>query len=93
MPTIAVTGASGFIGRRLIERLGRDGVQVRALMRSRSVDVESDGFEIIDGALGDDASITALLDGVDAVVHLAGLIKARTSAAFVDVEERRMVRC
>jgi len=43
MPSIAVTGASGFIGRRLIERLGRDGIRVRALMRKRPVQADIDG--------------------------------------------------
>jgi len=36
----------------------------------------------VEGALGDDAAMTALVDGVDAVVHLAGLIKARSREAF-----------
>lgn len=87
MAVIAVTGASGFIGRRLIERLCRDGVSVRALVRKRPVqgDIEGGDLTIIEGSLGDDASMADLIDGVDAVVHLAGLIKARTSAAFFEV--------
>lgn len=84
MAKVAVTGASGFIGKRLIERLGRDGIAVRALMRKRPVQVDIDGIDltIVEGSLGDDASIKALIDDVDAVVHLAGLIKARTRNAF-----------
>ena len=87
MPSVAVTGASGFIGRRLIEQLCRDGYAVRALARKRSVEAESEGgnLSIIQGALGDDVAITDLIDGVDAVVHLAGLIKARTRDAFFEV--------
>lgn len=87
MPSVAVTGASGFIGRRLIERLCRDGYAVRALARKRPVQAQSDGgnLTIIEGSLGDDASIRSLIDGVDAVVHLAGLIKARTRDAFFEV--------
>ncbi|MGI9501654.1 MAG: NAD-dependent epimerase/dehydratase family protein, partial [Geminicoccaceae bacterium] len=84
MPKVAVTGASGFIGKRLIERLGRDGVAVRALMRKRRIEIDVDDIDltIIEGSLGDDAAIKALIDDVDAVVHLAGLIKARTRTAF-----------
>lgn len=87
MPAIAVTGASGFIGRRLIERLCRDGFSVRALMRRRPVQIETErgDLDIVTGSLGDDEAISALIDGADAVVHLAGLIKARTREAFFDV--------
>ena len=90
MAAIAVTGASGFIGRRLIERLCRDGVPVRALMRKRRVEVETSGGDltIIEGALGDDAAIADLIDGVEGVIHLAGLIKARTRQAFFDANEQ-----
>ncbi|MDH3663971.1 MAG: NAD-dependent epimerase/dehydratase family protein [Alphaproteobacteria bacterium] len=86
MPAIAVTGANGFIGRRLIERLCRDGVAVRALMRRRPIETELDGGDltIVKGSLNDNAAITSLIDGVDAVIHLAGLIKARTRQAFFD---------
>ena len=86
MAVIAVTGASGFIGRRLIDQLGRDGVPVRALMRNPPARSEaaSGDLTIIKGALGDDAAIDELIDGAEAVVHLAGVIKARSSAAFFE---------
>lgn len=86
MTTVAVTGGSGFIGRRLIEQLRRDGVDVRALSRRRPIEVAGDGgnLTIVQGSLGDDVSMSALVDGVDAVVHLAGLIKARSRDAFFE---------
>ena len=82
MATIAVTGGSGFIGQRLIERCTRDGMAVRALMRRRPVEVDSDHLTIINGTLGEDDAIGSLIEGADAVVHLAGVIKARTRQAF-----------
>ena len=87
MAAVAVTGAGGFIGRRLIERLCRDGFSVRALIRRRPVQIEAEGgnLDIVTGALGEDGAITELIEGADAVVHLAGLIKARTRRAFFDV--------
>lgn len=63
---IAITGASGFIGQHLAERLARDGRSVQRIVRHepRLVgDVRWDAREWIDA----DA-----LEGVDAVVHLAG---------------------
>lgn len=61
---IAVTGASGFVGRALVPALRRSGHTVRTVGRGSSSDVRWDPRA---GALR-----AADLDGVDAVVHLAG---------------------
>ena len=92
--TIAVTGASGFIGRRLIERLCRDGNNVRALQRHRSIDVDvpEKQLQAVKGSLDDPASLSELVTGVDAVIHLAGLIKARRRQDFFDVNAKGVVR-
>ncbi|MEL6961522.1 MAG: NAD(P)-dependent oxidoreductase [Pseudomonadota bacterium] len=89
MPAVAITGGSGFIGRRLIERLGRDDISAKALMRHphRPSDTRNDHLRIVRGSLQDDAAIRELVDDVDAVVHLAGLIKAKNRRAFFDVNE------
>lgn len=92
--TVAVTGASGFIGRRLIERLCRDGYHVRALQRRRviSVEVANDQLQTINGSLDDCAALGELVDSVDAVIHLAGLIKARSSQEFFDINAKGVDR-
>ena len=56
-----VTGGSGFIGGRLIERLVGEGRPVRALARSdaSAAKVESLGAEAVRGDLGDRASLAA----------------------------------
>jgi nucleoside-diphosphate-sugar epimerase len=89
MSAVAVTGGSGFIGRRLIERLCRDGISVRALSRRSPIHPQtgSANLDIVQGSLGDAAAIRDLLDGVEAVIHLAGLIKARSRKAFFEVNE------
>ncbi len=79
--TVAVTGASGFIGGRVVEQLQRGGWQVKALARRRPV-VASDGVETVPGSLDDRQSLERLVQGADAVVHIAGLIKARTRREF-----------
>jgi 2-alkyl-3-oxoalkanoate reductase len=81
-PTVAVTGATGSIGAHVVRRLRGDW-QVRILTR-RAVDPARFGAEIetVRGDLGDRASLQRLLDGAAAVVHLAGLIKARSRAEF-----------
>jgi nucleoside-diphosphate-sugar epimerase len=82
-PTVAVTGATGFIGPHVVRRLSQDGWQVRILAR-RAVDSSLLGAEVerVHGSLDDEGSLRRLLDGADAVVHVAGLIRARTREAF-----------
>ena len=82
-PRVAITGATGFIGPHVVRRLRADW-QVRILTR-RPLDPAEIGAEVeaVHGDLDDEASLRRLLDGVDAVVHVAGLIKARTRERFL----------
>ena len=70
--TVFVTGGSGFIGGKLVERLVREGT-VRALARSESSArrVEELGAEAVRGELGDRASLAAGAADAEATVHLA----------------------
>ncbi len=71
--TAFVTGGSGFIGGRLIERLVGDGVQVRALARSdtSASAVQARGAEAIRGDLADVDAIIAGARDCDTAYHLA----------------------
>jgi nucleoside-diphosphate-sugar epimerase len=73
MATAFVTGGSGFIGGRLIERLRAEGWDVRALARSdhAAERVRSLGAEAVAGDLDDAAALRAGADGVDVVFHCA----------------------
>jgi nucleoside-diphosphate-sugar epimerase len=82
---VAVTGATGFIGRRLVRRLVHDGWRVRALARRPDDDLEQAGAEVVRGALEDDASLRALVASANAVVHCAGAIRAPSREAFVQI--------
>ena len=68
-----VTGGSGFIGGRLIERLVEEGVRVRALARSdRSSDaVRALGAEPVRGNLGDPDALEAGARSTEIVFHAA----------------------
>jgi nucleoside-diphosphate-sugar epimerase len=70
---IFVTGGSGFIGGRLIERLVAEGRPVRALARSdaAATRVESLGAESVRGDLGDRDSLAAGAAGCTTAFHLA----------------------
>lgn len=72
---IYVTGATGFIGRRLVQRLRRAGFEVKCLVRNEQkaeflVDL---GAEIVQGDVTDRTVIAESLRGCDVVVHLANV--------------------
>jgi nucleoside-diphosphate-sugar epimerase len=68
-----VTGGSGFIGGRLIERLVREGVRVRALARSErsAAKVRALGAEPAPGDLGDGPALERGARGCEVVFHAA----------------------
>ncbi|MDX2141731.1 MAG: NAD-dependent epimerase/dehydratase family protein [Rhodospirillaceae bacterium] len=84
--TIAVTGATGFIGSRLIEALRRDGADVRALTR-RAQPVPQDELPgrltWIQGSLESEAPLSELIEGCDGVIHVAGAIRALNRDRFL----------
>lgn len=81
---VAITGSEGFIGSHLTEMLVRDGHRVRALVQYNSFaswgwleDLAPDvlgSIEVVLGDVRDAGSMTAFLEGVDTVCHLAALI-------------------
>jgi UDP-glucose 4-epimerase len=74
---VLVTGASGFIGKRLIGALAKDGFKVRAAARDPSSIIaasEVEGVALPD--LARPADWSALLAGATHVVHLAGIAHA-----------------
>lgn len=72
-----VTGATGFTGRHLAERLVEDGFEVRAVVRnpSRAGHLEERGVEVVQGDLRDRDSLGAALAGVGIVYHVAALFR------------------
>ena len=70
--TVLVTGAGGFIGRALCRRLRADGDwRVRAAVRER-LDPGLADETVTVGEIGPETEWSRALEGVDAVVHLAG---------------------
>jgi len=84
---VAVTGATGFVGSHLLVALARHGWTLRLLVRRWSPLPSLAGIaaEIVWGDLAEEPALRQLVAGVDAVVHAAGLIKARRAADFQTV--------
>jgi nucleoside-diphosphate-sugar epimerase len=71
-----ITGATGFIGGRLAERLAREGYPVRCLVRASSDTsrLEKLGVEIADGDLTDARSLVRAVQGCRYVLHCGALV-------------------
>lgn len=91
---VAVTGITGFIGPHLIAALARRGFKLRLLVRRWSPLPSLTGVdaEIVLGDLENPAATARLIAGTDAVIHAAGLIKARSPADFFRVNRDATAR-
>lgn len=74
-PLIALTGATGFVGRFLVDDLARRGYRVRLLLR-RPVDGVGAAEQAAIGDLSRPMNLNDALRGVDFVVHSAGIAHA-----------------
>lgn len=76
---VAVTGATGFVGRHLVRAMLDRGWSVRALARdiqkASKVLPKSDRLEIVQGGIFDEAAVATLLKGATACAHLIGIIR------------------
>ncbi len=70
---VLVTGASGFVGSAVVRRLVSDGVETRALVRRKSLQVNLEGLavDVVEGDLADRASLDRAIKGCDGLYHLA----------------------
>jgi NADH dehydrogenase len=69
---ILVTGASGFVGRHVVQALIATGEDVRCLVRDPEKGA-SLGCELAQGDMTDAASLRRAVEGADAVVHLVAV--------------------
>jgi nucleoside-diphosphate-sugar epimerase len=81
---IAVTGATGFIGRSVCRRLLAENYSLSVLIRQpRNISLDTFGdAEIVQGDLADLDSLSRLVGGTDAVIHCAGKVRGATQAHF-----------
>ncbi|MCA9603847.1 MAG: NAD(P)-dependent oxidoreductase, partial [Myxococcales bacterium] len=84
---VALTGATGFLGSHLAEQLTREGHKVRAIVRgtSNTKFLNELGAEIVQANLHTGEGLDKAVSDVDAVVHGAAVVKARSEAEFHSV--------
>ncbi len=74
--TVAVTGATGFVGRHVVQKLVDHGYGVRALYRDQQKAIDAlpvDGVTPVRGDVFDRGAMEELVSGCDAIVHLVGI--------------------
>src|SRR4029453_7985745 len=80
---VAITGASGFVGRHLVHGLRAHGHRVRSLVRDLATAPECDEARVVD--LSSAEPLDAALAGADAGVHAAAYLPA----SYTDPGEAR----
>jgi UDP-glucose 4-epimerase len=76
-PAVLVTGASGAVGPAVVARLLREGRRVRAFSRNPGTGPWPDGVDVLAGDVADADAVARAVDGVEWVLHLAGLLHAQ----------------
>jgi len=71
---VLVTGGTGFLGRRLVERLLGQGRRVTILCRSAAPELEARGARVVRAALDEREAVRAACSGQAAVFHVAAKV-------------------
>jgi nucleoside-diphosphate-sugar epimerase len=78
--TLAVTGATGFVGQAMLEEAARQGLEVRALTRGKQA--KTAGVEWVAGDLHDRKALMRLVRNAEAVIHVAGVVNTHDPRGF-----------
>jgi 2-alkyl-3-oxoalkanoate reductase len=73
-PLALVTGASGFVGGKIVDRLLAEGRRVRAYSRRPLPELEARGVEVALGELTDLAALRAACTGAETIFHVAARV-------------------
>ena len=94
MTTVSVFGGTGFLGRRIVQRLAAEGATLRIAVRSpdraRSVfrAADLDRVTVLRADVRDQASVAAAVAGVDAVVNAVSAYVEKPGMTFRSVHEQ-----
>jgi len=89
--TILVTGATGNVGRQVVEQLTKRGAKVRALVREPSKAHFPAGVEVVQGDLLDVDSVRSAFSGVSTLFLLNGVVADEFTQALIALNIAREV--
>jgi len=89
--TILVTGATGNVGRQVVEQLTKRGAKVRALVRDPSKAQFPAGVEVVQGDLLDVDSVRSAFSGVSTLFLLNGVVADEFTQALIALNVAREV--
>ncbi len=82
---VLLTGATGFIGSHIADDLLSKGIELRCIVRKSSdlTWLKGKKIELVEADFNNISSLEASLDGVDSVIHCAGVIAAKNYEGFL----------
>ena len=85
--TVLVTGSTGFLGRRVVQKLIEHNYQVRCLVRTPGNErmFEPGSVDVYYGDIGDPDALASACQGVDQVIHLVAVIRESGEATYETV--------
>lgn len=78
--TVAITGGTGFVGQALVDLAQQREVKLRSL--ARRIPEDRRGVDWVQGDLADRTALAKLVEQADAVIHIAGQVRARDTDEF-----------
>ena len=83
---VLITGATGYVGRRVVAILLAMGRPVRVLVHAHTTEeILPSGIEKIEGDIFDVVSLNRACDGVGSVIHLAAVVREKGPNTFMSV--------
>ena len=85
--TVLVTGSTGFLGRRVVQKLIEHNYEVRCLVRTPGKEriFERGSVDVYYGDISDPDALSSACEGVDQVVHLVAVIREKGEASYDNV--------
>ncbi|KAA3612015.1 MAG: SDR family oxidoreductase [Calditrichaeota bacterium] len=88
MKKVLVAGATGYLGRYLIQELKKQGYWVRALARNskKLEDIKDLIDEVFEGEVTKPETLNKICDGIDAVISAVGITRQKDGLTYMDVD-------